>query len=271
MQEITQWQAHTLAGLFGGLGDHLAVQAVLQGAAAGRIWADDPQQPGNGVLWTAHRVFVAGADSGAINAVVAEIAGEARARGDWGIGVYGPDATDWEAVLDGLTWRPLAREYWQAEVNAETAARSAGLAQHAAAAGLQLRAADSALLAQSGLERLNQLREEMCSERTSVEDFLARSFGVCLVDDGAQELAGWCLSEYNCGTACEVGIEVMEAHQRRGLGTLLTEALCAEAAGRGLTTVGWHCQAANTASRATAQRAGLRLMRQYAGPVVLLR
>ena len=76
---------------------------------------------------------------------------------------------------------------------------------------------------------MEQLREEMCSERPSVEDFLARSFGVCLVDEEQDALAGWCLSEYNCGDRCEVGIEVDEAYQRHGLGTLLARALCQEA------------------------------------------
>ena len=113
---------------------------------------------------------------------------------------------------------------------------------------------------------------EMCSERPSVEDFLARSFGVCLVDEEQGTLAGWCLSEYNCGNRCEVGIEVAEAYQRRGMGTLLARALCREAfARRGIRQVGWHCLAANAASGATARRAGLRLIKQYVGAVVLLR
>jgi RimJ/RimL family protein N-acetyltransferase len=110
----------------------------------------------------------------------------------------------------------------------------------------------------------------MCSERASVADFLARSFGVCLVDESERALAAWCLSEYNCGARCEVGIEVVEAYQRRGLGTGLARALCAEAAARGVERVGWHCIAANTASGATARAAGLALVARYTGAVVLL-
>jgi RimJ/RimL family protein N-acetyltransferase len=127
------------------------------------------------------------------------------------------------------------------------------------------------LLANERLARLDQLREEMCSERPSVEEFLAHSFGVCLVDEQAGELAGWCLSEYNYGGCCEVGIEVLEEYQRRGLGTLLTRSLLAEAFGRhSMQRVGWHCLEANTASGATARRAGLRLAQRYDAAVVLL-
>lgn len=69
-----------------------------------------------------------------------------------------------------------------------------------------------------------------------------------------------------------MGIEVVEEYQRRGLGTLLAQALCAQAfAQRGMGRVGWHCLAANEASGMTARRAGLRLQKRYASAVVLLR
>jgi hypothetical protein len=266
MHEIASWDAPLVGTLFGELGEHLAVEAVLRGAASGRLWVDNAGMPRTGVVWVQHRVFVAGEDEKALNGVVREIAAIARERGDWGLGVYGADGVDWARVLAGVVWRRMEREYW--EIGAE-AWRQDGT--KIITGGLRLRAVDAALLARPGLGRLELLRDEMCSERVSVEDFLARSFGVCLVDEEEEALAGWCLSEYNCGGRCEVGIEVVEGYWRRGLGTLLARALCAEAFARqGLDRVGWHCLAANEASGATAQRAGLRLAKRYAGAVVLV-
>jgi RimJ/RimL family protein N-acetyltransferase len=283
LQECERWNTAHQLDLYAGLAAHLAVRAVLEGCAAGRVWADDPQSPQTGVVWTAHRVFVAGRDVGALHAVVHEIAAAARARGDWGMGIYGAAGTDWRALLAGLTWREMAREYWAAEPAGDLADGRAGDFAAGDRRGeeqrgenpgglpaLQLRAVDAALLAEPDLGALEQLREEMCSERESVEDFLARSFGVCFVDAGRQTLAGWCLSEYSCGARCEVGIEVLEAYQRRGLGTRLTQALCGAAAQRGVNQVGWHCLAANEPSRATARRAGLQFVAPYRAPVVLL-
>ena len=177
----------------------------------------------------------------------------------------------WEPVLDGLAWKIIEREYW--EIGSEEWKPLGAEGQAAeVAARLALRAVDRELVTAAELGRMEQLREEMCSERPSVEDFLARSFGVCLVDEEQDTLAGWCLSEYNCDDRCEVGIEVDEAYQRHGLGTLLARALCQEAfTRRGIRRVGWHCLAANAASGATARRAGLRLAKRYAGAVVLLR
>jgi RimJ/RimL family protein N-acetyltransferase len=256
-----------MSSVFAGLAEHLAVEAVLRGVATGRVWIDATAAPMAGVIWVQHRVFLAGADATVLNGVVREIAGAARERGNWGVGLYAPQGIDWERVLHGLVWRRMEREYWEIEA-ADWQQRPTEMV----AGGLVLRAVDANLVAEAGLGRLEQLREEMCSERVSVEDFLAHSFGVCLVDKGKGALAGWCLSEYNCGGRCEVGIEVVEEYQRRGLGTLLARALCAEAfAQYRMARVGWHCLAANEASGATARRAGLRLMKRYAGAVVLLR
>ena len=271
MQELTIWNEPAMQHLFGGLEEHLAVEAVLQGAAAGRIWGDEPTAPRSAAIWVQHRVFVAGRDLAALNGAVRKIAADAQARGDWGVGVYGAEGMRWEPVLAGLVWKNIEREYWEIGKDEWMLLGAAGEATEQVQ-GLSLRAVDRALVTDATLGRLAQLREEMCSERPSVEDFLARSFGVCLVDEKQETLAGWCLSEYNCGDRCEVGIEVAEPYQRQGLGTLLARALCYDAfARRGIRRVGWHCLAANAASGATARRAGLRLMKQYAGTVLLLR
>lgn len=265
MREIMTWNAEKAGALFGGLEEHLAVEAVLQGVASGRVWVDDEEAPMAGAIWVQHRMFVVGEDIQALNEVVRQVAVAARERGDWGIGVYGAAGLAWERVLNGVEWRRMEREYWEIAVGDW---QQVGIENRAG--GLALRAVDAELLAEAGLGRMNQLREEMCSERVSVEDFLARSFGVCLLDEKGKSLAGWCLSEYNYGGRCEVGIEVVEEYRRRGLGTRLAQALCAEAFGRKMERVGWHCLAANEASGATARRAGLRLVRRYEGVVVLL-
>ena len=128
-----------------------------------------------------------------------------------------------------------------------------------------LHRADAALLEQAHLKNRDALIEEMCSERASVDEFLAKSFGVCLLHEDA--IAGWCLSEYNSATGCEVGIATMEPYRRRGLATLMTWALVEIAQARGMTHIGWHCFANNTPSVATARRAGFEKVKDY--PVIL--
>ena len=118
-----------------------------------------------------------------------------------------------------------------------------------------------ALLGTPGLSGLDALRMEMVSERPSVEDFLQRSFGVCLLYDGA--VVGFCLSEYNCQGRCEVGVWTHEEHRQRGLGKLMTLALVEHALQHGYSEVGWHCWADNLPSAALALSAGFIYQRDY--------
>jgi RimJ/RimL family protein N-acetyltransferase len=119
----------------------------------------------------------------------------------------------------------------------------------------------------SGLGGVETIREEMCSERVSVEDFLAHSFGLCPVYEN--EVAGWCMSEYNVGARCEIGIATAEKHQRKGLATLSTRYFLAEAHRRGYKRVGWDCWKRNEASAATALKAGLTFVEEYPALVVV--
>lgn len=128
---------------------------------------------------------------------------------------------------------------------------------------------DANLLASSDLKHLETLKEEMTSERPTVEDFLAKSFGICAIHNN--ELAGWCLSEYNADGRCEIGIETTDEYRQRGLATALTLAFLEHAFSHGMTEVGWHCFKRNEASAKTALKAGFDKVSDYKSFIVLLK
>jgi RimJ/RimL family protein N-acetyltransferase len=130
--------------------------------------------------------------------------------------------------------------------------------------GFSVRMADRKLLSEKW-QNLEDLTEEMCSERSSVEDFLAKSFGICLTYKDL--IVGWCLSEYNTGHRCEVGIATHEDYQRRGFATLMATAFIELARVRDVAKIGWHCSATNLGSAATALKAGFEKVTDY--PVYL--
>ena len=134
--------------------------------------------------------------------------------------------------------------------------------------GFHLKMVNADLLAMPDLKHLDTLKEEMTSERPSAEDFLAKSFGVCAVHDN--ELAGWCLSEYNADGRCEIGIETTGDYRQRGIATALTLAFLEHAFSNGITEVGWHCFKRNEASAKTALKAGFDKVCDYKSFVVLL-
>ena len=101
-----------------------------------------------------------------------------------------------------------------------------------------------------------------------MDDFFSKSFGLIPVYEN--QVAGWCLSEYNTGDHCEIGIATLEPHQRKGIATILTKAFLAEAAQRGYRHVGWDCWERNEASASTARKAGFTLTHHEQAMVIIL-
>jgi ribosomal protein S18 acetylase RimI-like enzyme len=104
------------------------------------------------------------------------------------------------------------------------------------------------------------LLDEMCSERETISSFLAHSFGICAIKQN--ELAGWCLSEYNHGDRCEVGIATLPDFQQKGLAKAMTRAFLDMAYSNGIRTVLWHCFKANEPSWKTALSVGFGLIKE---------
>lgn len=131
---------------------------------------------------------------------------------------------------------------------------------------MHVRTVDATLLAEAGLQRLEDLREEMCSERATVDEFLAHSTGACVIRRDGEvggELVAWCLSEYDHDARCEFGIEMVAGYRRRGLATVAATALAERLRQRGITRIGWHCWRSNVASGATARKVGFRRTAEY--------
>ena len=122
--------------------------------------------------------------------------------------------------------------------------------------GYELRRVNQTLVAEE-FEGKQDLQEEMCSERESVQAFLDNSFGLVALKDNA--LAGWCLSEYNYQQRCEVGIATMPPHRKLGVAKAMTRSFLKLAAEEGIETILWHCSKSNIASSRTALSAGFTL------------
>lgn len=260
--------------LFRLLEDHLAVRAILERAVPAPVFADHPSQPRTVLTWTGHRIYLAGSarDKESIAALRRLLGGtvfpQATEAGLKGFVVYySPDA--WEPELEGILRTGgcsqdmdiITTQRHLYTITMPSPSWREGLPE-----GYALRSVDQDLLRDRKLRNLDLLAEEMCSERPSVSDFLARSFGICAIH--GEEVVGWCLSEYNTPSRCEIGIETLPAHRRRGLGRAMASSLIEQAFSKGLSRVNWHCYAGNIPSVATALSVGFEKVRNY--PVVIV-
>jgi len=248
---------------------HALVAALFEECAMARLFVDDPAVPRAGMILCNSRVLCAGdaTQSEFLNEMEQTLSNELipahLARGNNAYLVYVSGELWNTALQDIFPTRDLhhgTRQYYEiTDLAPQSDLRvpdgfSVQLITHEFLSG------DTA--------GLDAVREEMCSERASVEDFLARSFGLCPVH--SNEVAGWCMSEYNVGDRCEIGIATAPNHQRQGIATLATRCFLEEAHRRGYARVGWDCWTRNIASAATARKAGFTLMEEYPAVVVAL-
>jgi hypothetical protein len=246
---------------------HALVTAFFEGCASARLFVDDAVVPRAGVIVCNSRVLCAGDGSRAdfIDEMALRFSDELipthRSRGNDAYLMY-VSGEGWNTTMQALFRTcqlfPGTRQYY--EITDFTPTPDLHLPD-----GFSMQLIVPEFLS-SDINGLDAVREEMCSERVSVDDFLAHSFGLCPVH--SNEVAGWCMSEYNVSDRCEIGIATAEKHQRKGIATLAAWSFLAEAYQRGYTRVGWDCWTRNIASSATARKAGFTLIEEYPATVV---
>ncbi|WP_338258324.1 GNAT family N-acetyltransferase [Dictyobacter halimunensis] len=239
---------------------HLVVMNVLTGVLPGKIYVDDPDNPGTSILLPSnrHRVYVGGAPEPAVLEDVLERNYKRSHEGGYGLLIYYPSDT-WRQALEQLLPQQKAfagqRQFYR--LREPSTSWNWSLPENIIAGRIE-----EAIVEDESLVNRDLLREEICSESPSLEYFFRRNFGFCARD--GQQLVAWCLAEYHYQSRYELGIETIEAYQRKGIATYLAAAVIRKAFAEGATEIGWHCWAGNEPSIATAVKLGFEKARDYA-------
>lgn len=260
MQRLDRERYDIAVELAAAFAHQLAPQAVLAGDAAGAVYVDDEMAPRALIVHAGYRIYVSATPS---ESRVVELVRDWFAR-------FGQETEQRAFMLR------CAPEAWDGQIEMLLPEREPIVRQYdgywlalQAQPPLPMWPADYAAypvdkgFLSGAWQGLAALEDEMRSERPSVEDFLARSFGVAVVHEPSQTVIGWCLSEYNAGERCEVGIAIAEGHRRQGLATMAGRAFLHMAWEQGVRQVGWHCWSGNEASGATARSLGFSLADQH--------
>lgn len=249
--------------VFSRMENHLAVAAILDGSAPGRVYVDDPARPASALARGARRFYLAG-DAGNPNFNESlrrlfgdEIYPQAQREGAAACMLYYPEAS-WEApaeqILEGKKPVKLGRQYYELKALRQDWRKLIP-------PGMVVRRVDAKLLEDTQLKHLDDLKNEMVSECPSLETFLHTRLGVCAL--AGDEIAGWSLSEYNLGERCEIGIETVGQFRRQGVGTITAGALIELAQAQGIRRIGWDCFSENAPSAATAVKVGFEMVEEY--------
>ena len=254
-----------------GMDIHLIGRSILAQQSPAQIFVDNHEHPKALFAQAGHRYILAGdPEIDTFNLGIKQIFANviyprALAAGQEGFAVY-YDSAAWEEKMEALLGDKeiihANREYYACKELKHKW-------QDFMPEGFQLKMVNADLLANTGLKHLETLKEEMTSERPSVDDFLAKSFGVCATHEN--ELAGWCLSEYNADGRCEIGIETISDYRQRGIATALTLAFLEHAFSHGIKEVGWHCFKRNESSAKTARKSGFDKVCDYKSYICLVK
>jgi len=248
--------------LFKDMLHNLAVVSILSGRTPSAVMVDDVNYPRVAVTWSGYRIYVAGDVSVDVSRSLAEtIAWKAKAEGSGVYVIYLAPGADSDGFMgpEGFQAVPRTRNYYEVDAT-----------QHDWAAepppGYTLYMADRDLLSK-GLKNTDLVINEMRSERPTAEEFMDKSFGFCAVT--GEEIACWCMSEYNTGDRFEIGIETAVEHRRRGLALHTAKAVIGYGLTQGYRVVGWHCWSDNDGSNGLARALGFNHVCEY--PAIVLR
>ncbi|MHB9132182.1 MAG: GNAT family N-acetyltransferase [Armatimonadota bacterium] len=233
----------------------LVYQALAAGNTRGVVWVDDAQHPANVCLWNGghHFYFSGNADRQEFAGVVA-----AHITCNSSFAVLHCASPGWKEALRDLfntrAVRDAARRFY--------AFLSPTLThqQPVLPAGYRIEPITRELFTGSALDHIDCVHDEITSMWNSVDDFLTRGFGYCAVQ--GNEIANWCTAEYVSTAQCGIGIETVEAHQRRGLATLTTTAFVQHCLRHGILPH-WDCWTANEASWRVAEKVGFTRVTEY--------
>ncbi len=242
--------------LFRHMAHHLSVEGVLTGAIRGEV-----RSSGRAAMIVNEQGILLGGDPGDIpffrdgNRELRERVLPERSRnGRVDYVVFTPVGDgrekEWEpaqdALLAGLSAMPDMRVSFGRDLTGLPGGLPEGIEEVTPAM-----LSDEALGIDPGVEGV---RKEIRQGWPSLESFFERGFGTVARVGG--RIAGWCLTDWVVGDACEIGIETYEDHRRQGWGSRMARGTLLLAARRGLNRAGWQCWVSNTGSIGTARSAG---------------
>jgi RimJ/RimL family protein N-acetyltransferase len=260
--QLTFPKFHLVEPLFATLSHYVTLQSVFAGLTPGMVFADDMTMPKTAVITYNHRVYLAGDPAATSTSSVNHFFRETflpilqqKEQGSFVLNATPVWETWMPKILQNLNAIRRQRHYYRLDARQH-------VWQPQLPDQVSVRAVNAALLADESITNLDFVTEEMVSERPSLTDFLEKSFGYCAIHN--HKVVGWCMSEYNTGSRCELGIATVASHQRQGVAMALATAVIQHALTVGIHDIGWVCWADNLPSVTTAKKLGFEVVAETA-------
>ncbi len=127
-------------------------------------------------------------------------------------------------------------------------------------ADYKLQKIDKALLTAHLIKNREFLSSEILRWWSSIDEFLDKSHGYCMITHN--EITNYSMGNFLSDNVMTVGVETIEAHRRKGLSQITSEAFIEECF-KNNQQVQWECMAENTPSYQLAEKLRFKRTNEY--------
>ncbi|WP_371801814.1 GNAT family N-acetyltransferase [Candidatus Lokiarchaeum ossiferum] len=270
LQRITEFDKKTLLTFFKPLEFTIAVEALLNGTSEGALWIDDPTLPTIALLWDfADGVYLVSKEySEPLCKTIQklfqdQIIPDAEKRSKSPVFVIYTSSDKWnKSIISFFTskWtiKPEVACFFERPLTLSDPMKSS----ESLPAPFMGHPMDSKLFKNSDLKHILDLQEEIESDWGSLEKFLTRGYGYCVIDENTNSLASWAIIGNIARSCAELGIDTVEEYWRKGLATHVANQTISLSYKKNLTPH-WYCFQNNTTSVKLAEKVGFQKIQEF--------
>ena len=261
MLEVRNTNTCTLRRLFSHYHYQVSVSSVLDGRLRGSVYVDDVEEPKTGLMMTTEGAFLAGdPENVEFNADLSEYLEDIIQTGRHPVV---PKSDDLWFYIDSDEWKTsfpwifTSRDPFKVGRIQYSCTEPAYDWRKIIEEGYAMHRADRTLDTDSLVYPKDVW--EWVGDR--LDELLERGFGAVLTK--GDEVISWSNADCASGERCEIGIITTEKERRKGFGSLTATAALDFCFQSGFKEVGWHCEAHNWGSIATANKIGFKKKTDY--------
>lgn len=249
--------------------DHLrfTIDAVIAGNSPGRIWVDNHNKPTVALLWDTYHCYYLGgtANNDQFNVDLKELLFDEIIPV-----VIEKNREIYKVEYSYKEWEPILEKILETKFPVKVARKFFILDtlltrqwKEILPSNFKVRKIDKNLF-ESDIRYIERIRDEINECWYSVDDFLARGFGFCLIYSSKEmeEVQGWCTGEYFSEGKCGIGIETFQGYRRRGFATAMASAFVEHSLSINIQPY-WDASADNHASVRVAEKVGFKQIQDY--------
>ncbi|KYK33297.1 MAG: hypothetical protein AYK19_14215 [Theionarchaea archaeon DG-70-1] len=259
MYEIEKTQFSEVHPLLRGVSTYLSLSAIVKGKSSGRIWVDDPSDPGTALVYDLVNgfLFVLGRpdciDSSKINYFLKDellpLVKKSKKYTKIFVIILS-DITESQSneLVEGLSFNIGSIHHFYLNSRKNIAELTVAIPNP-----FHLVKIDGEILDNVKIANIKEVKRCIKACWRNLEDYVKEGIGYALL--AGDTVVSWCSTDYVVSSTCELYAETFDSYKQKGLGTMVTLACVKECLNHNY-EVNWHCWHGNTGSIRIAEKIG---------------